>query len=410
MKQKIITMAGALALALPMTALAEVSLYKDERTSLFIEGEIHGSLSTLDGANVDDSVVASTDDSSFNIHNHFSEIAFGGSRALGGGWRGLFYISSNVALTGEGGVDGFFGSRDSYLGVRSDGFGTLRAGILDTAFEDADDELEDDNPGNSAFGVDPRPDNISDWKAIMHGLPEQEGTGGGTDDVFDVRASDSIEYASPRFANGINFRLGFHGNSIEGESNDPDVSDAPDNNDVSGYSASLSWALGDFGVTYAYEQQNWDDTAGSAWGGVAAVSVDSPTAQNVIVQYGTAGGLRLAVVWETLDMDAVDAGGNEGFERDAVYAMVAQEFGRNLFYAKVTQADDLDIRDETGATHVGVGIQRELSDGFAVYVEAAQTSNDDNATYSFDGGGTGVGVNEVGDDVTGLSVGAVYEF
>lgn len=385
MNRTIFAATAAGALALPLSAQAEVEL----GAGVFMEGELHVSLGVLDDG----------EESDFTINNHQSELAVFGSHEIRPGLDGLFAIATNVGTTGEGGVDSFFGSRDSYVGLGGD-WGMLRWGIIDTAFEDADDELEDDNPGNSAFAIDPRPDNISDWKAIMHGLPGTDGT----DDFFDTRASDTIEYASPR-AGGFNFRVGYHGDSREGTSNDADLEIGQDNNDVAGYSASVSFAGGNFGAFGAVEVQSFDGED-ITFGPGTAVNVDSPTAFNLGLQWGNAAGWRVGGVFETIDVD--DAAGD--FERDGFYLMGARDFGANLAYAKVATADELDGFDDTGADFFAIGVQRDVSNQWQVYVEAAQVSNDDNATYSFDPGGTGATVSGAGEDNQGITLGTVYAF
>lgn len=393
-KEKLIALAAAL--ALPASAHA-VTLYEDSQASVVLEGELHVSVGLID---IGDAPAPGADDGSdFTINNHFSELVLAGSHEISPGLDGIWELATNVATTGEGGTDVFLGSRDSYIGVQG-GFGMLRVGILDTAFEDADDELEDDNPGNSAFAIDPRPDNISDWKAIMHSLPGD----GGSDDFFDTRARDSIEYASPR-AGGVNFRVAFHGDSREADANDAGLEIGKDDNDIAGYSASVSGAWGDFGAFGAVEVQNFDG-GDRTFGPGTATGIDSPSAFNLGLQWGNAAGWRLGGVVETIDVD--DAAGD--FARDAFYLMGAKEYGANLAYAKVASADELDGFADTGADFVAVGFQRDVNSRTQIYIEAAQTSNEDNATYSFDSGGTGIGVAAPGEDVSGIVFGTIYAF
>lgn len=401
MNKKLLTVAmvGASILVLPFAAQAG---------EIVLEGELHGSVGAIDDG----------DTTSFEIGSHQSELAISGSTEITPEVNGIFALATGVALDGEGGSDGFFGSRDTYVGLQSDQYGMLRAGIIDTAYEDADDEMEDFNDGGSAFAIDPRPDGISDWKAIMHSLPGggEDGGPGGSDDVFDVRAANSLEYATPRIA-GFLGRLSYVGSSIESEANGEQIADGlkrptgVDDNGADGISTSLNYVFGDFGITYAYERQDYNgQNAGRIFAGNVIDTIGNPAAHNVILQYGNDAGLRLGASWETIDMDAVDMDGNSGYERDAWYLMAAQEFGDNLAYAKYAQADDLDAVSESGAIFFALGVQHAITDNFQMYLEYAQTSNDDNATYAFDSGGTGIGVAAAGEDVRGLNLGVIYAF
>lgn len=402
MNKKLLTVAmvGASSLVLPFAAQAG---------EVVIEGELHGTVGAIDDS----------DNTGFEVANHQSELAISGSQEITPEVNGIFALATGVSFDGEGGNDGFFGSRDTYIGLQSDQYGMLRAGIIDTAYEDADDEMEDFNDGGSAFAIDPRPDGISDWKAIMHSLPGGgvDGGGGGSDDVFDVRAANSVEYATPRIE-GFRGRLSYVGSSIESSANDASLEGSvlkrdtgADDNGADGISTSLNYVFGDFGITYAYERQDYNGSnADKTFAGNVIDTIGEPDAHNVILQYGNDAGLRLGAAWETIDMDAVDMDGNSGYERDAWYLMAAQEFGDNLAYAKYAQADDLDAVSESGAIFFALGVQHAITDNFQMYLEYAQTSNDDNATYAFDSGGTGIGVAAAGEDVRGLNLGVIYAF
>ncbi len=384
-----------------MPALADDDLRAKDARNKFQIGEFNIALGGEANLSLD---VIDTGDDSINaaIFNNFSEVVIGVSTEIAPNVELFAEFNTHVALDGDEGGDGFFGQRDSFVGITGPR-GTVTVGVFDTPYEDSDDELEDDNDGRSALEVQPLSDGISDWKAIMHALPGA----GGSDDVFDVRAINAVEYASPR-VNGFNFRTLISTNgSVESTVNDAEQDGALfenglDNNDFWLLSASASYAAGPIGFVVAYERQNYDDqTFGRSFSTGPTATFGSPEALTVYAVYGAQTGTNFRLAWEYIDMD--DSLGL--YERpSAVFASVEQILGDGdtAVFTNVAWADSLEGIEDSGATFVAAGIRNDVTDFIQIYAEAAATLNEDYGSYSFD---RHAGVSAVGEDVIGASVG-----
>jgi len=443
MRRKILVSSIAAALAAPFAAYGDEDLSAEDAKNKFqigafevsVGGEANLSADLIDTGSDTDTAAGefpdgTEDATNIGFRSNFSEVVVGASVQLAPELEAFLELNSEVALDGDAGGDFFFGSRDSFIGMRGPSWGQMRYGVIDTPYEDSDDELEDDNPGLSAMGVQPLPDGISDWKAIIHSLPGGPGDEG-SDDVFDVRAINAFDYVTPR-VHGVNVRGMVSANgSKEDTINDafqPDFlfDNGVDNNDFWSWAVSVSFALGPVGIVYAHERQHWDEFEGFRQSFTGApqfqpggaledgVLFDSPRAHTVYAVYGTEFGTKLRAAWERIDMD--DELGI--FERDhAVFASVEQQLGRlpqtphvlrrASVFVNWAYADDFDGVDESGATFLAGGIKYNFSEDAQVYLEGAWTDNDDNATYSFD---QHAGVSGPGEDVIGASLGVKYAF
>ncbi|MBI1423451.1 MAG: porin [Gammaproteobacteria bacterium] len=157
MNKKLIAAAIAAALAVPMAAQAEVTVY----------GKGHVSLDSIDNGT----------DSSLHVQSNSSRIGVKADYDLGDGLKAItqmefgFNISDKTAISAD---------RNSFVGL-SGGFGTVLAGRHDTPFK---------NVGRMAdlFG-----DEVGDIRNIGD---SSTGGGGG----WDLRPNNVIAYASPTFA------------------------------------------------------------------------------------------------------------------------------------------------------------------------------------------------------------------
>ena len=113
-RKKVLAASVAAACAAPMAASAQAPL------DLQIYGRVNISYENI-----------KTDQTNWEMVDNSSRIGFRGSKALGGGLKGLFQIESRAKVDDgskgnpEGGV---LASRDSYVGLQHDGFGTGRLG------------------------------------------------------------------------------------------------------------------------------------------------------------------------------------------------------------------------------------------------------------------------------------------
>lgn len=138
MQKKIIALAIAAALATPALALAEVS----------VSGQVNMSIDM-----VKDGVANSG--SSNNLNSNQSRIVFKGSEDLGNGMSAIFALDNR--FTADDGLipAGKLFTGNTYLGVKSNDFGTVRVGVLDSVYKSSTRNLDVffDVAGDNRSGV-----------------------------------------------------------------------------------------------------------------------------------------------------------------------------------------------------------------------------------------------------------------
>ena len=119
----------------------------------------------------------------YSVDVNTSRIGFRGQEELGSGMRALWQIETRTRFdTGSGGA---WADRDSFVGLRSNAFGTVRMGIIRTVYRlyGARVGMFDINPGNIVSTSD-----------MLSGVGlDQNGTG------FHVRQRNTILYETPEF-------------------------------------------------------------------------------------------------------------------------------------------------------------------------------------------------------------------
>jgi len=175
MKKKIIALAIAGALAAPLAAQAEATVYGKARVSI-------DSISYDKNSGMEDSMYVSS---------QTSRVGVKGSEDLGGGMKAIYGMEWGVDLTGDGGD---MGERNRYVGLSGD-FGTVLAGKHDTPYKmvgSADvfaDTLADsqNNGGIIGYnGFDNRANNavayvspsLSGWTILVAGVAGEQDAAG----------------------------------------------------------------------------------------------------------------------------------------------------------------------------------------------------------------------------------------
>ena len=118
MNKKLLVVAVAAAVAAPVTAIADVTIY----------GKLHMS---LDYVMSDNQAASGQDKNNLNVSSNSSRIGFKGSEDLGGGLKGIWQVEQSVNLDESGSQ---WATRNSFLGVSS-GFGDLLLGRHDTPYK-----------------------------------------------------------------------------------------------------------------------------------------------------------------------------------------------------------------------------------------------------------------------------------
>ncbi len=210
----------ALALAFPVAAVADVTVY----------GRAHVSLDYLDDG---------ADYGELNVSSNSSRLGFRGNTELSNGMTAVFQVEQQVDFNRNNGET--LTTRDTFVGLRGD-FGMVRVGQFDSPFKRAR------GPAN-LFG-----DQVGDMRNLTR-------VG---DARFDERLPNTIHYQTPSF-NGLQLNAAYSvhaGNSaVDGAKEDA-------------ISLSVTYAQGPLDLAAAYETFNQDAGRGERDGIRLAVSYD----------------------------------------------------------------------------------------------------------------------------------------
>jgi predicted porin len=152
MKKNLIALAVAAAVAAPMVASADATIY----------GRLHEDFGS----------VSNGDESTMAVTNNASRIGFKGSEDLGNGLKAIWQIESSLGNDAESFSGGSLASRNTFVGL-SGGFGTALIGKHDTPYKIIGRKID-------LFG-----DQYGDTRAITNGFGQ------------DARLNNVVAYATP---------------------------------------------------------------------------------------------------------------------------------------------------------------------------------------------------------------------
>jgi predicted porin len=350
MNKKLLAIAVGAAVLMPGLALADISIY----------GRAHVSLDQLDDGN---------DYSELNLSSNSSRLGFRGDTKLAtGDLTAFFQIEQEINFAQGEGAD--WAGRDTFVGLKGD-FGRVRAGRFDSPFKAAR------GPAN-LFG-----DQVGDMRNLTR-------VG---DARFDERMPNTIEYQTPDFS-GFKATLGY---SIHED--DTHMSDA----DGEGVSLALGYTQGGFEGALAYETYGEDNGRGEREA-VRAAAAYKLGAVKLVGFFQTSEYTDAAnpAKEDTLTADVWGLGGE--------FKAGQQTYLRAMWLNREADADD------SKTDMVAVGVEHRLDKAFRIYANYAVVMNDDatNLTPWNQARTTGVdgadGIDATGQDATGLSLGARYDF
>lgn len=364
MNKKLLALAVAGAMAAPLAAQAEVTIY----------GVAHVSVDALDNDQ--------DDGDGLFVSSNSSRIGFKGSEDLGGGLKAIWQLESRVDLDESGGD---FATRNSFVGLAG-GFGAVIVGRHDTPFKIIGRK------------VDLFADQIGDSQNIISfGAEETVGNAG----LWDLRPNNVIAYISPSF-NGLQAIAAYvtSPQTVAGIN----LGDEGNDDDNSAYSLNVTYSNGPLFVGAAYEVHNLETIQGALGG---AVTEDNESAFRLAASYEF-GAFKVTGLYQQIQ----DSAGIDGADRDTYGIGAAYSFGNNVLKAQWYTADDVDGLSNSGADMWAIGLDHNLSKSTTAYVVYAQTDNDSAASFSVSGGGHGEpnATNVGGGDASGFSIGLIHRF
>jgi predicted porin len=281
------------------------------------------------------------------VTSNSSNIGFRGNEDLGMGLKAIFQIESGISIdsastqttTAGTSSTGFFGSRNTNVGLSSSKLGTLFYGNWDTPYKSLTNTaafdsfwgtgIENDNTiiGTPGFGV--------------QSITTAQRNNNTSDASFDRRQGNSVQYWTPQFY-GISARLMYSAN--EGRAAEP-VSTANPNTNPTIYGANIAWEYGSFRAAYGFEthrdyfglSQLGGQALGSANMGANPHSVDNGNKATLsYIQPWSAGTTSLNVAFEKLSYSNGESGAAaatdlRNYQRNMVYFAGKHQIGANTF-------------------------------------------------------------------------------
>lgn len=359
MSKNTLAIAIAAALAVPMAAQADTTLY----------GQAHASIDYLTA----DEAVGDQDDDGIAVANNSSRIGIKGSHKLSDSLSAIYQMEWGVGLDGEGQN---LSKRNRLVGLKG-GFGTFILGRHDTPMKVV---------GRKADLF---------WSTQLgqnRSLTARDPDGGVG---FDARLNNVIGYISPNFGPAHIFAAYSTDTGVGGTLG----STITEDNDRDAVSVALIVGGGKkpYYVGVGYEVHNIDVVAGQ----------DDESALRVAGSYKF-GPVKVAGFYQM----GTDIGFIEDNDRDIFGLGAAYTAGSNTFKAQWYRADESDAgADSDGADMYAIGWDHALSKSTSVYAQYAALDNDDNGNWSLGGSGHGeVAVPTTGEEASGFSGGIRIKF
>ncbi len=366
MNKKILAVAVATAMAVPLAALAD-----------------EGNVTIYGQANVSVDYIDNDTDTTDNVSSNQSVFGIQGSEPLGNGISAVFHwdVFSGVddGIEDVGGGGSFFGaSRDSWVGFAG-GFGTVALGAQGRPWKTATNN------------VDLFVNTIADYGGIIGSVST---TDTGTNGVaLDTGIGNSLIWFGPNI-NGFSWHAQI--GADEDDSGDDDgIPDAGRQ-----YGAQGNYTNGPIYASLAYDHQR------------DAVGGEDLEAWKASLSYTFFDALTISGIYDRISDDADGVA-----ERDAYYLGGAYKFGNNTLKAAYALAEETDATEDSGADYFAVGLYHTFSKRTEVYALYALVDNEDDGLYglgfpnasSASSSGNSAPL-DGGDEVNAFSIGVHHNF
>jgi len=369
MKLKRITLACMGLFAVPAAALAQSNV------------QIYGTLNADVESVKADGGSGTNFSSRSRVTSNSSNIGFRGVEELGQGTSAFFQVESGVNID-SGTSSGFWASRNSGVGLRSNTYGQVLLGQWDSPYKYA------------TTRIDPTGDTgIAAYSGILGGTGSITAGQGGNNFAerasFDRRVSNVVQYWTPAWR-GLSGRLAYGAGDTNIGSPSTGV---PEGSGLKPtlFSGAAYYEDGPLYATLAYEQHNDFQSLNTLLG--AAASSGKDQAWKGGVQYGFLDNtLTFGAIAEWLKYKADDINGLGGLERKVTnwYLVGKYQLGAHAFalsygqkgQEKLSGAGFSDLPDSR-ARQISARYGYSLSKRTQLYAVATRISNDSNAFQSF---------------------------
>jgi predicted porin len=420
-------LAAFLAVALPAAALAQEAAKPapppEAKTTVTVYGTINANLhnSSASGLNAAGDV-----DGRWAVSLDSSNVGFRGTL------EALPWIGATFQCETAANVDGLslaaLCNRNSRVGVTGKSWGTLWLGNWDTPVKAGAYGTKADDPfGNTdVFGHQ----NIMGSPGFRYRSSAWKAAAGDIVGGFDVRASNSVGYWTPKFANMVSAKVQYSVNELAAADTSPDNAADP-----TLLAAVLNVDYGPLSVFGSFERHedayalaNANGAVGAAFGSTAA-NANNVSSTDQIFRVGagyelaTGFGTLTPVAWFeqlTLQQDDAPAGAVTEYKRFAWMAGLKYRMNSHELRFRYSMADDGDCElaggatcntDDYGASNIVVGYAWHMHKMAQLYAFWSKIDNKDNARYTFSiSGSPAVVAPASGADLQAFGAGIRYAF
>jgi len=353
MNKKLIVVAVAAGLALPMTSASALEVAGKK---LNVYGKLHLSIdqSDTDG-------LVTTDGTS--VSSNSSRLGFKGELPAGA-LKFVYQVESEVFYDEAGGK---LANRNTYAGLKGD-FGKFIVGNYDTPFKTVASKW-------GVFG-----DSVGERRSVL-------GAGYSKGNQLNERAQNSMMYEMK--TKSLKFQALY---AVDPESGSDGLVDNSKKNVLS------------LGLIYK---------AGPVWIGVAQETweghskIENGDALRLGAKFKVSSNVQLGLIYESIDSESVNEWKRDAYGFNAKFKLNKATDIRAQYIA----VDDADGTTDTGATKMSLGLFHKLDKKAQVYVAYGATDNDANAKFQAVDGGHGDEVKTVnGGNPSSISAGLIYKF
>ena len=288
------------------------------------------------------------------VSSNVSKLGFKGSEGLDDGLTAIWQIEQQINMDDTGGN---FGTRNTFLGLKSDSMGTVLMGRHDTPYKLATRSLD-------VFG-----DSIADNRALMGGVTAQ--TVDSAAAAFDGRQPNVIAYLTPNM-NGFSGAIAYVNlNEAAAAAAVPGTASGKG----SALSLSGSYKADAFYGALGYEEHKLEHVVGNAAGA-------KESAWKLGVGYDI-DALGLGFVYEKTSDNLTAVTAADRFGHNAYYLSAKYKMGMNAIKAAYGKAGQLGATLNSGANQFSLGYDHGLSKRTKVYAIYSRISNQSAADYGF---------------------------
>ena len=332
------------------------------------------------------------------VSSNGSHIGFKGSESLGGGTSAIWQIETAVGVDNSGATGQGFGTRNTFAGLKGEGWGSLVLGRTDNAYKAATRRLDlfDETLGDnrSLLGS-----TATDTAGVMTG--------------FDARNSDSANYTSPNmsgFSAAVTVLAGAEGATTGAQKKG------------TGYALAGMYDAGPVYATLAYASLKSGDAPGTLLNTTTGIALDKTS-----TAWKLGGGYKVDQFAVNAVFERFRDENGGGIGNCAGVAAGSDCMGHNTFYLagqyNVTASDAVKLAyaragnvkaaSNTSARQITVGYDHAMSKRTSVYALYTKLRNDTLASYGIAGGeieSTGVVAGVANSSPSALSLGMKHTF